>query len=256
MLIDSHAHLDDNKYGSYLELLDRFKKAGGKYLIDVGFDLTGSVAARERAASNEGVFFAAGIHPQEADKEIDLEPITGLLADLRCVAVGEIGLDYHYEPYSSKRQIELFVRQIEIACAAQLPIIIHSRDASRDMLETLKGNKSLLGNGFLMHCYSESLQQAKNYLDLGGYFAFGGAITFKNAKKDDIIRYIPKDRLLAETDCPYMTPVPHRGKANEPSFITYVYDKIAEIRGESRETTESIIEENFFTFFKRAKRAL
>ena len=119
------------------------------------------------------------------------------------------------------------------------------------MLEILRANRSHLGNGFLMHCYSESREQAFNYLDLGAYFAFGGAITFNNAKKDDIVRAVPIDRLFAETDCPYMTPVPFRGQKNEPSLITYVYDKMATILGVEREYLERAIEANFKRFFKK-----
>ncbi|MBP5177235.1 MAG: TatD family hydrolase [Clostridia bacterium] len=250
MTIDSHAHLDDKAYGDVGAIMDNFISSGGKTLIDVGCDEKSCFAAK-RTAERFGVYFSAGIHPQEADKDIDIGLIAPLLTDKRCVAVGEIGLDYHYKPFDRKRQIDLFERQIFLACENELPIIIHSREASEDMLATLKNNKAYLKNGFLMHCYSESKEQAKRYLDLGAYFAFGGAITFKNAKKDDVIKSIPVDRLLFETDCPYMTPEPLRGRVNEPAFVGYVYAKAAAILDIDREVLERVIEENFVRFFKK-----
>ena len=252
MLIDSHSHLDGEKYGSIDVLIDNFKAAGGGMLIDVGFDHPSSVAAKKNAESY-GVYFAAGVHPQEADKDNDIGLIAPLLNGERCVAVGEIGLDHHYEPFSKNRQRELFESQIYLADKYKLPIIVHSRDASADMLDIIKSNKNRLTNGFLMHCYSESKEQAKNYLDLGGYFGFGGAITFKNAKKDDIIKFIPVDRLLAETDCPYMSPVPKRGEKNEPAFVTYVYDKLSDILAIERDDLENVLKDNFTRFFKKVR---
>ena len=254
MLIDSHSHLDDKKYGSVSELVERFRKAGGGVLVDIGFDADSSFNCKRHAEEFDGVYFAAGYHPQEADKNNDNALIERLLDHEKCLAVGEIGLDYHYEPFSKERQRELFSSQIKLASKHGLPIIIHSREASADMLAILKENAAYLGNGFLMHCYSESLEQAKNYLDLGGYFGFGGAITFKNAKKDAIIKYIPKNRLLTETDCPYMAPVPFRGTANEPSYVSFVYDKLCEILSVSREALEEKLAENFYAFFKKARR--
>ena len=252
MLIDSHSHLDESKYGSIDALIDNFKAAGGGMLLDIGFDYPSSVAAKVNA-EKYGVYFAAGIHPQEADKDNDIGLIEPLLNDERCVAVGEIGLDYHYEPFSKKRQRGLFESQIYLADKYKLPIIVHSRDASADMLDIIKSNKNRLTNGFLMHCYSESKEQAKNYLDLGGYFGFGGAITFKNAKKDEIIKSVPIDRLLAETDCPYMSPVPKRGEKNEPAFVAYVYDKLSEILETGRNELEAALRDNFTRFFKKVR---
>lgn len=253
MLIDSHSHLDGEKYGSVKKLLDNFRDEGGGVLIDIGYDADSSRLAKEHSKSFDGVYFAVGYHPQEADKTNDIGLIEGLLTDDKCVAIGEIGLDYHYLPFDKQRQIELFTEQIRLADKCGLPIIIHSRDASADMLSTLKANRAYLNNGFLMHCFSESAEQAKNYLDLGAYFAFGGVITFKNAKKDGVIRSIPTDRLLAETDCPYMTPVPKRGEKNEPSYVKYVYDKMADILGVTRERLEDTIEDNFKRFFKKVE---
>ena len=251
MIIDSHAHLDDVKYGGIGAIMDNFKAAGGITLVDVGFDAESSIFAKKHA-DEFGVWFAAGFHPQEADKNNDIGLIEPLLTDKRCVAVGEIGLDYHYEPFDKARQKALFEAQIVLADKYGLPIIIHSRDASADMLDILKCNKAHLTNGFLMHCYSESKEQAKNYLDLGAYFGFGGAITFKNAKKDEVIRSLPVGRILPETDCPYMSPVPKRGEKNEPAYVTFVYDKLAEILCVDRGELETVLKDNFLNFFKKA----
>jgi len=250
MIIDSHSHLDEKKYGSVDKLIENFKEVGGRTLIDVGTDLQSSITARDHA-EQYNIWFSAGFHPHEAKRDNDVSKIAPLLTHSRCVAVGEIGLDYHFEPYDKDRQRQLFEEQIYIAEKFRLPLIIHSRDASADMLDVLRANKSHLSEGFLMHCYSESKEQAKNYADLGGYFAFGGAITFENAKKEDIIRSIPLDRLLAETDCPYLTPTPCRGEKNEPAFITHVYDKLAETLDICRQKLEDIILENFLRFFKK-----
>ena len=140
---------------------------------------------------------------------------------------------------------------MKIANAHHLPIVVHSRDCSADMLDFLRGNKNLLTDGFLMHCYSESREQAKNYIDLGAFFSFGGVITFKNAKKEDIISYIPKDRILAETDSPYLTPEPFRGQLNSPAKVRFVYKKLAEILGETYERVEEITRQNIRSLFKK-----
>lgn len=254
MLIDSHAHLDNDKYGDHVTLVENFRAEGGKYLVDVGYDYESSLSALSRAERFEGVFFTAGYHPQEADKNNDIGLIAPLLNNEKCIAVGEIGLDYHYLPFDRRRQTDLFESQIMLAYENGLPIVIHSREASKDMLDVLKCNKNYLGNGLLMHCYSESREQAKNYCDLGAYFAFGGATTFKNAKKEDIIRSIPIDRLLAETDSPYMTPVPYRGQKNEPSFVKYVYAKLANILNIDEKSLEEQLYLNFFTLFQKARK--
>lgn len=249
MIIDTHSHLSSSRYENTGEIIDNFKAAGGGLLIDIGYDKETSLFASNLARQENICYFAAGFHPSEESKNNDYEVIEGLLQEPKCVAVGEIGLDYHYEGFEKKKQIELFERQIEMANKAKLPVVIHSRNASRDMLEVITSNKKYFNHGFLMHCYSESKEQAARYLDLGGYFAFGGAITFKNAKKDEIIRYIPTDRIMAETDCPYMTPEPFRGKRNEPAFVALVYKKLAEILNFTLDELETIVENNVRKYF-------
>ncbi len=249
--IDSHCHLTDKRYCSQIEVVKRANDSGVKTLVDIGWDETSTLQAKDNSETFACVYFSAGIHPSESLKSCDNRPIEALLTHDKCVAVGEIGLDYHYEGFDKDRQKELFESQIYLADRYSLPIIIHSRDASKDMLDILNANKNRLTNGFLMHCYSESREQAKNYLDLGAYFAFGGVITFKNSKKDDIVRSIPIDRILAETDSPYMSPEPFRGSVNEPKNVVYVYKKLSELYGKTVEKTSETIKGNFLKFFKK-----
>lgn len=256
MIIDTHSHLSDKRYENVDEVIASFKDVGGGLIIDVGYDGESSVAAKRLAEKNDICFFAVGYHPSEAGKDIDEAFIKSSLSHEKCVALGEIGLDYHYEGYSRVKQRELFERQLYAAREAKLPVVVHSREASADMLDTLKSNSSCLGEGFLMHCYSESKEQARAYLDLGGYFAFGGAITFKNARKEEVVRYVPTDRLMAETDCPYMTPEPFRGKINQPSLVRLVYEKLAEARGCDREELENAIRDNVARLFPKTKTLL
>ena len=253
MYIDSHCHLTDKRYTSVKDVVDTCRQNGTGILVDVGWNRENSFLARDNAQSFDGVYFAAGIHPSEANvvTQDDVGAIETLLSHPKCIALGEIGLDYHYDDCDRSRQIRLFEAQLDLLKKHDLPVIIHSRDASNDLYQVLKSNANLLKNGFLMHCYSESLEQAKRYLDLGGYFAFGGVITFKNSKKDDIVRAIPLDRLMAETDAPYMTPVPFRGQLNTPDKVMYVYDHLAKILSVEGDLLQDVIEKNFRTFFKK-----
>ncbi len=253
--IDSHCHLTDGRYGDAAEVVKNAKDLGVNTLIDVGWDAETSKKAKSNAEKYNGVYFSAGIHPSESLKpfENSFGFIEELLSHDKCVALGEVGLDYHYDGVDREKQKRLFESQIFIADRYNLPLIIHSRDASMDMLDILTANKNHLSNGVLMHCYSESKEQAKCYLDLGAYFAFGGVITFKNSKKDDIVRFIPKDRIMAETDSPYMAPEPLRGTLNEPCNVTLVYKKLSEIYGENVSETSERLKKNFARFFKKVR---
>ena len=252
-MIDAHAHLTDKRYDSVNALVDEFLTFGGEFLVDSGYDLDSSWGAYRNSAAFDRVYFTCGFHPSEEDKENDFSVFDRLAADKKCVAIGEIGLDYHYQGFSVNGQKKLFLRQMEIAADAGLPIVIHSRDCSKDMCDTLTENRRLLKNGFLMHCYSESAEQAKRYADLGGYFSFGGVITFKNAKKEEIIRSVPIDRLLTETDSPYLAPTGKRGTLNTPANVRFVYEKMAYILDKSEEELKKTIRENFLRLFKKVR---
>lgn len=231
-MIDTHTHLNDKRFdGVQAQTVCEAHRSGINNIIDVGWDLQSSKKSALLASENSNVFFLAGVHPSDCetlDNSV-IDQLSILLRAEKCVGVGEIGLDYHYGKDNKEAQKKAFIRQIELAHAFDLPFVVHSREASKDMADILTANKDIISRGFLMHCYSESLEMAKVYLDLGASFAFGGAITFKNAKKEDIIRFIPRDRLMCETDCPYMAPVPLRGTVNAPCNVALVYQKMAEI---------------------------
>lgn len=254
MFIDTHVHLTDVYYSDKLDSIrSEYLNAGVKKVITVGYDMPSSVKAKELADMYSEVYFAVGIHPSDAsycnDKALNV--LKELSSHPKCVAIGEIGLDYHYEGYDKQIQKKAFINQLELANKVNLPVIIHSRDACKDTVDILKENKNLLNNGFLMHCYAESKETASELLPLGAYFAFGGAITFKNAKKQEIISSIPINRLLAETDCPYLTPVPHRGEKNQPAFVTFVYEYIANVKGVSVQNLKAEFSKNSAKLFKK-----
>lgn len=257
-MIDTHAHLTDERYFGGENELKRAFSVGVKNVITVGYDMASSQKSLEFSNSHSGVFCAAGVHPSDCET-LDNGAIAALfeiLKQKKCVALGEIGIDKHYGADNVQAQKQAFEKQIYLADKAGLPFIVHSREATKEVIDVLTANKSHLNNGFLMHCYSESKESAKIYLDLGAYFAFGGVITFKNAKKDEIIKSLPLDRIMFETDCPYMTPVPHRGEINEPAFVKFVYEKAASILELSFEKLQSIAALNAQNLFKKAEFSL
>lgn len=253
--IDSHCHLTDKRYDDAAKIVQSALDKDVKTLVDVGWSMESTALACKNAETFSNVYFTAGIHPSESLRfgTSSLSFLESFLKKDECLAVGEIGLDFHYLDTDEKSQTELFESQIYLAHRNDLPIVVHSRDASKKVLDILTCNKNYLQNGFLMHCYSESREQSKNYLDLGGYFAFGGVITFKNAKKEEIVRSIPLDRIMAETDAPYMTPEPFRGRINYPEYVVLVYKKLAEIYGVEEERFTEKVKENFRGFFKKVR---
>lgn len=257
-MIDTHAHLNyEDKYGDEKLLVRKIRDANVDEVIVVGWDLPSSVRAKEFAEKYDGYYYAAGIHPSDVNKanESDYDGIARLLAAEKAVAVGEIGLDYHYDETDELAQKRAFVLQMEIARAHKLPFIIHSRDAAEDTLSILKQNKDKLAYGAVMHCFSGSVETAKEYLKLGLYISFAGPVTFKNARKlDEVAKIVPCDRILAETDSPYLAPEPCRGTLNTPANVTFVTKKLALLRGESEEKTAEDIRRNAHTLFYKMQR--
>ena len=261
MYIDVHCHLTGGEYeelGGVSGVLARAKENGVGLVICSGFDLTSSTIAQELSESHEEVYFCAGFHPSELNKynEGDLEKIAKLCKHEKCVAVGEIGLDYHFDDNPSPQtQRELFIRQLVLADELGLPVVLHSRDAAQETLEILKENKALLKKGGLMHCYSYSPEMTKDFLDLGLHFSFGGPSTFKNAKKVwESVQRIPAHRILSETDCPYLTPVPYRGVfPNEPKNIKHIVQNMAVLRSENEEELKKQILQNAKMLFFKLK---
>ncbi len=231
-LFDTHCHLDMNQFKEGLqEVIQRARSQGVKYILTIGTDIDSSQRAVEIASRYEGVYASVGIHPHDA-KEITPEAIEQLrtLAERpEVVAIGETGLDYHYEYSPRQIQIEAFREHIALAEELNLPLIVHSRKAKEDTLEILKQARPSV---VVMHCFSGDKQMLRECLQMNCYISIAGPVTFKNAKNlQDIALEVPDERLLIETDAPYLTPVPFRGRTNEPAYVFYVAEKLASLRG-------------------------
>ena len=234
MIINTHTHINDWMY-SEEEKLDILKKCEEMEIISIisGFDLKSSIEALRLARMSDNVYVNLGIHPEYANKykESDLEEIDRLISNNldKVVAVGEAGLDYYYTKDYKEEQKELFIKQIELANKHNLPIVVHSRDAAEDTLKLLKEHK--VKKTGLMHCYQYSLEMAELFVKEGYILSIGGVITFKNAHSlKRVVEGIDLKHLVLETDCPYLTPVPHRGKRNYSYYVTYVLDEIVKIK--------------------------
>lgn len=235
-VFDTHAHLNDRQFAQDLDqVLERASKRGVTYIVNVGYDLDASRVSVELAQRYAKVYAAVGIHPHDAAdvKEETYDSLRFLATKPKVVAIGELGLDYYRDLSPRDKQKEVFRRQIALARELKLPVIIHDRDAHGDMLGILRQEKA--GDvGGVMHCFSGSWEMAKQCLDMGFYISLAGPVTFKNAKRpQEVARRVPIDRLLVETDCPYLAPEPYRGKRNEPAFVTEVVERIAELRNMS-----------------------
>jgi TatD DNase family protein len=229
-IFDSHAHYDDERFDEDRdELLLRLNNDGVVGIINCGTTAESSRFSVKLAEKYPFIYAACGIHPNDADKikSGDFAIVTDLMKNKKVVAVGEIGLDYHYDIVPRDVQINLFEKQLNAAQYLDKPVIVHNRDSHNDILKLVKKYKP---RGVL-HCYSGSAEMAKEILKLDMYLGFGGAVTFKKAKKAiEVIKITPIERILLETDCPYMTPEPFRGKRNDSSYILYTAQKIAEIK--------------------------
>ena len=231
-LIDTHAHLDDKQFDDIAQIVLNAKNNGVGKIITSGTSIQSSKKSIEIANQFDDVFCVVGIHP--SDIEDIPEDYISILANLakndKVVGIGEIGLDYHWRNDNEQKQKEVFISQIKLAHSLKLPIVIHSRDATRDMLEILKQNQQYLTHGGVMHCFSESVETYKQIEKLGLYIGVGGTCTYSNARKTiDVLRQCRHDRVVLETDCPYLSPVPNRGKRNEPAYIALSANKVAQI---------------------------
>lgn len=229
-IFDSHAHYNDEQFDADRDaLLASLPEAGIVGCINCGTDVKSSLFSLELAERYDYIYAACGIHPEEADavSDSDFAAIESLLNQTKCVALGEIGLDYHYDFVPRAIQLSVFERQLDMAVRNHIPVIIHDREAHGDTMALLRQYRP---HGVL-HCFSGSVETAKEALNLRLYIGLGGAVTFKNAVKPvEVAAFVPDDRLLLETDCPYMAPVPMRGKRNQSSYIEYVAQRIAQIR--------------------------
>lgn len=251
MLVDTHAHLDDLKYEQDRdEVITRAKEYGVTRIISMGDTMTSSLNAIKIAEKYENVFAGAGVHPQEALSLVasDYDKLAQLMTLPKVKVLGEIGLDYHYENASRELQQEIFIRQLDVARQMHMPVSIHDRDAHGDTMAILKKEgKGLTGS---IHCFSGSYEMAKELLKMGWFLGVDGPLTFKNAAKlPEIIAKIPLDRLLLETDSPYLAPVPKRGKRNEPAYVKYIAEKVVEVRGISFEEVAHQTTQNAVNLF-------
>ena len=253
MFTDTHCHLNDSRYTDLDGIVKNFLDENVSLVINAGYNIESSFRGAELSKAYDQVYFTAGIHPSDfADCTLDgLNKIKELSFNPKCVGIGEIGLDYHWD-YDKKSQYESFLKQIDLAYNLNLPISIHSRDATEDMLNVLKNNKNKLSNGFIMHCFSGSRETAKILLDLGGYISFAGTLTFKNANSLlEVAKYVPEDKMLTETDSPYLSPHPFRGKTNEPKMVTLVVEKLAELKNLSVEQVAYKVRKNTLNLYKK-----
>jgi TatD DNase family protein len=235
-LIDSHAHIQGKEYaGEVTAVIARAREAGVKKIIAVGGagDMSSNTDAIALAESFPNVYATVGMHPHDAKDvgEKELNRLKELAANPRVVAIGETGLDYYYNHSPHEVQRRAFGQLIQMARETELPIVVHERDAAQHVAELLRseGEGKLRG---VIHCFTGNYEAAREYLDLGFYLSFTGIITFKNAEPlRDVVRKVPLEKILVETDSPYLTPVPYRGKRNEPAYVRFVADMIAKAKG-------------------------
>ncbi|RDU34812.1 hydrolase TatD [Neobacillus piezotolerans] len=252
MLIDTHAHLNAEQYEEDVEeVITRAKENGVGKIVVVGFDRPTIEKAIGLAETHDFIYACIGWHPVDAIDmtDEDLSWIEELAAHSKVVALGEMGLDYHWDKSPRDIQKEVFRKQIRLAKKVKLPIVIHNREATADIVEILK-EEGASEVGGIMHCYSGSVEIARQCVDMNFYISLGGPVTFKNAvKPKEVAAELPLDRLLIETDCPYLTPHPHRGKRNEPGYVKLVAEEIARIKGISFEEVAKATTENAMRLF-------
>ncbi len=247
MLFDTHVHLNAEQYEDDLqEVINRALEKGVQNMVVVGFDEPTIKKAIQIAETYDFIYASVGWHPVDAVDMTDehLAWIEELAQHPKVVALGEMGLDYHWDKSPKEVQKDVFRRQIRLARKVNLPIIIHNRDATEDVVTILK-EEHVEEVGGIMHCFTGSIEVAKQCMDMNMYISFGGPVTFKNAKKPkEVAAELPLDKLLIETDCPYLTPHPFRGKRNEPGYVSYVAEQIAELKGITYEELADITTAN------------
>jgi len=252
MLTDTHAHLTMPEYQDIDEVLGRAKAAGLSFIIDVGFDIASSEKSTTLSSGSDFIYTAVGVHPHDAKSfnEECYKKIIELLKRPRVVALGEIGLDYHYNLSSQDEQKRMFSKLLWTARDANLPVIFHGRDSYHDMVDIIKSEGQGKVQG-VFHSFAGNLDELKWILDNGFYISISGMITFKKAKNIiDIAKAVPIDKILIETDCPYLTPEPYRGKRNEPSYVKYVAEALAKIKGITVEEVGGMTTNNAKKLFK------
>lgn len=242
-LADSHCHLNWHDFdGDRDEVMTRARGAGVALVLNPGTDPMTSRQAVDLAHRYEGVYAAVGVHPNDAAGfgPDTVEALRELAADPRVVAIGEVGMDFHWNRLPARAQRDTFERQIALADELELPVIVHDRDAHSEVLDALEAAARRL-RGIVMHSFSGALPEARRALDMGAYLGIAGPVTYKKADElRDVVRWAPLERLMIETDSPYLTPQPHRGKRNEPGFVRFVAERVAEVKGVPLETVADV----------------
>ncbi len=256
MLIDTHAHLNDSKYDTYREeLISSLSSNNVEKVFTVAYNRESIIDSINIAKANKNIYAIIGVHPSDVDdyNEETIDLIRQSANNPKVIAIGEIGLDYHYDNINKEEQKRVFVEQLKLAHELNLPVCIHNRDSIGDCLQILKEHKYLLSNGGVVHCFSESVESYKEIKKLGLKIAFGGTLTFKNnVRGPEVCKIADIEDILIETDCPYLTPHPHRSKVNEPKYTQLVAEKIAEIKNMSYEDVVNITTKNALNLFKKA----
>jgi TatD DNase family protein len=258
MLIDSHVNLHAHQFDEDRDaVIARAREAGVGLMVEISDKLSTFEATHGLAMAHDDIWCTVGAHPHEAKDHVELT--AAHLAELakrpRVVGIGECGLDFHYDLSPREEQAAVFRQHIEAARLTGLPLVVHTREADHVMGDILAEEQARAPFRFLMHCYTSGLELAERAMEMGAYFSVSGIATFRAAEGvREIIRAMPEDRIIVETDCPYLAPIPHRGRRNEPAYIGHVLDKLAEVRGWSREEAEARTTDAFFALFDRIPR--
>ncbi|HVN00561.1 MAG TPA: TatD family hydrolase [Caulobacteraceae bacterium] len=258
MLIDSHVNLHAPQFAADREaVIERARAAGVGLMVTISDKVSSEPAVRAISETHPDIWHTVGTHPHEAKEDPDLGPerLIALAAHPRCVGIGETGLDFHYDLSPRDVQVRVFRAHIAAARQTSLPLVVHAREADETMAEILETEHAAGAFKLLMHCYTSGSELLARTAALGAWFSVSGIATFRNA--DDVrerVRAMPADRIIVETDCPYLAPVPHRGRRNEPAYVGLVLDKLAELRGWDRAEAEARTEGAFFDLFDRIPR--
>jgi len=254
IFIDSHCHLDLLLEKNDLnEVIDRARKNEVKYIQTICTKLKEFPKILQIVEENEGIFASVGVHPNEIEEIVNHDILVELASHPKVIGIGETGLDYYYKTVTKKNQIDSFIQHIITSQQIKLPVIIHTRDAEIDTVDILTAEMKNATFPALIHCFTSTTEFARQMLNIGLYISIAGIVTFKNAAElKEVVKFVPLDRLLIETDSPYLAPVPMRGKQNEPAFVKYVAEYIAELKSISVEQVASQTTANFFALFSKA----
>lgn len=258
MLVDSHCHLDKlnytNLHADVAHVVANAKAQGVDYMLSVGVTLAAFPNMMELIRPFDNIFASCGVHPLDLEDGFDAKQLKASALDQKVIAIGETGLDYYYQTDSAPVQQEVFAQHIQIATEVEKPLIVHTRMAKDDTIALLKAENAQKIGGVL-HCFTEDYAMAKAAIDLGFYISISGIVSFKKAVElQDVVKKLPLDCLLVETDSPYLAPMPYRGKENQPAYTRHVAEHIALLKGVSLEEVAKITSDNFFKLFSKAKR--